>query len=261
MKNKKRIRVILCVAALSFIVPVTTQYTNTAAEAATVKINKTKATINKGKTVQLSISGTKSNVSWKSTKKDIATVNYKGLVTAKKKGTTTIVATVNKKKYTCKVVVKENSSATVALKINSFFITEDISDLIKTLKVKSVKDPDDKYGTERIITMTKTQQKQITDSIKKSLNKKLEEFAEFRSIDEITVTADQAFQYFDVGVKGEDYIITDEINLHELNRECESLSTAYQLFSGLTYSKLQYEIRVYNIDTEEVIDEYFYNDY
>lgn len=74
---------------------------------AKVKINKTKATLNKGKKVTLKITGTKSKVKWSTNKKSIATVTQKGVVTAKKKGTVTITAKVGKKKYTCKVTVKQ----------------------------------------------------------------------------------------------------------------------------------------------------------
>lgn len=72
-----------------------------------VKINKTKATLNKGKKVTLKVTGTKSKVKWSTNKKSIATVTSKGVVTAKKKGTATITAKVGKKKYTCKITVKQ----------------------------------------------------------------------------------------------------------------------------------------------------------
>lgn len=83
------------------ILPVTTAIV----EAATIKLNKSKITLVNGKSYTLKITGTKNKVSWKSSKPTVATVNSKGKVTAKKKGTTTITATVKKKKYTCKVTV------------------------------------------------------------------------------------------------------------------------------------------------------------
>ncbi len=46
---------------------------------------------------------------WSSNKKSIATVNSKGVVTGKKKGTATITAKVGNKKYTCKVAVETSS--------------------------------------------------------------------------------------------------------------------------------------------------------
>ena len=74
--------------------------------AAKVKISKTKATVIKGKTVQLKMKGTKAKVKWSSSKKSIATVNKKGKVTAKKPGKATITAKIGKKKYKCKITVK-----------------------------------------------------------------------------------------------------------------------------------------------------------
>ena len=46
-------------------------------------------------------------VVWKSSKKKVATVSKKGKVKAKKPGKTTITAKVGKKKYKCKVMLKE----------------------------------------------------------------------------------------------------------------------------------------------------------
>ena len=72
-----------------------------------VKINKTEATLAKGDTLQLKITGTKKKVKWSSSKKSVATVSSKGKVTAKKIGKTTITAKVGSKKYKCKVEVKK----------------------------------------------------------------------------------------------------------------------------------------------------------
>jgi hypothetical protein len=86
-------------------VPVTG--TGSVAEAATtVKITKTKLSLNVGKTYKLKITGTSSTVTWKSSKKTVATVSKYGTVSAKKAGTATITATVDGTKYTCKVTVK-----------------------------------------------------------------------------------------------------------------------------------------------------------
>lgn len=79
---------------------------NYVSAATKIKINKTKATIYVGKTVQLKMKGTKKKVTWKSSNKKVATVTSKGKVKGVKKGTATITAKVNKKKYTCKVTVK-----------------------------------------------------------------------------------------------------------------------------------------------------------
>lgn len=75
------------------------------------KINKKKATLKVGQTLQLKVTGTKGKVKWKSSKKSVATVSSKGRVKAKKKGSATITAKVGKKKYTCKVTVKKPSTS------------------------------------------------------------------------------------------------------------------------------------------------------
>ncbi|MCR4778606.1 MAG: Ig-like domain-containing protein [Lachnospiraceae bacterium] len=75
---------------------------------AAVKLNKTKATITVGKTVQLKLSGAK-DVKWTTSDKKIVTVNKSGLVKGKKAGTATITATdtAKNKSYKCTVTVKK----------------------------------------------------------------------------------------------------------------------------------------------------------
>lgn len=91
------------------------------AQAATVKLNKKTVTVYVGKTTKLKVSGTKSKVKWSSSNKKVATVNNKGIVTGKKKGTATITATVNKKKYKCKVTVKKTVTKKVtAVKFSKY---------------------------------------------------------------------------------------------------------------------------------------------
>lgn len=74
--------------------------------ASKVKISKTKATVIKGKTLTLKVKGTKKKAKWSSSKKSIVTVNSKGRVTARKAGGATITAKIGRKKYRCKVSVK-----------------------------------------------------------------------------------------------------------------------------------------------------------
>ena len=87
--------------------------TSSIVEASTIKLNKTKLTLYKGKTYTLKVSGTKKSVKWSSSNSKIATVNSKGKVTAEKKGSCTITAKVGNKKYKCKVTIKNNVSSTV----------------------------------------------------------------------------------------------------------------------------------------------------
>lgn len=79
---------------------------------AATKISKKKATLKVGQTLQLKVTGTKKKAKWTSSKKSVATVSPKGRVKAKKKGTATITAKVGKKKYTCKVTVKNAKNNT-----------------------------------------------------------------------------------------------------------------------------------------------------
>lgn len=78
-----------------------------------LKLNKTKSTIYTAgkKTVTLvpTIVGPSTKVTWKSDNTKIATVNSKGVVTAKKTGTVKITATANGIKKTCTVTIKKPS--------------------------------------------------------------------------------------------------------------------------------------------------------
>ncbi|MCQ4636834.1 Ig-like domain-containing protein [Anaerovorax odorimutans] len=76
--------------------------------ASKIKLSKTKATVTKGKTLQLKVKGTKKKVKWTSSKKSVATVSKKGKVIAKKTGKTIITAKVGKKKLKCKITVYPN---------------------------------------------------------------------------------------------------------------------------------------------------------
>ena len=75
--------------------------------ASNIKISKKKKTLRVGDKYTLKITGTSKKVKWKSSNKKVATVNSKGKVKAKKKGTATITAKVGGKKYKCKITVKK----------------------------------------------------------------------------------------------------------------------------------------------------------
>ena len=77
------------------------------ADAATLKISKTKLTLEIGKTATLKLPGTKSKITWKTDKKAVATVTSKGVVTAQAAGNAKITATVDKKNYTCTITVNK----------------------------------------------------------------------------------------------------------------------------------------------------------
>ncbi len=120
--NKKKKVFTICLSvllALTLIMP-------TNAEAATkVKLNKTKITLNVGKTANLKLKGAKVK-KWSSSNKKVATVSSKGKVKAKKEGTATIKAKAkNGKTYKCKVTVKEaetnNSNTEIEKQIVEIF--------------------------------------------------------------------------------------------------------------------------------------------
>ena len=101
----KRVRSIYAVMILCMIVLLgcTSFSTEVSAKA---KINKKKVTIYVGKTVSLKVKNNKKKVKWSSTNKSVATVSTKGKVKAKKVGKATIIAKVGKKKYRCRITVK-----------------------------------------------------------------------------------------------------------------------------------------------------------
>lgn len=102
--------------------------------AATIKLNKTTISLAESDTFALKLSGTKNKVTWTSSKKTVATVSTKGVVTAKKAGSATITATVSKKKYTCKVTVVEKFNATKASKNIKSDLTDTGKGVIAILK-------------------------------------------------------------------------------------------------------------------------------
>ena len=76
------------------------------AQAASVKLNKTKLTMNIGGVYQLKVSGTNKKVIWSSTDSKVASVSS-GNVKAKKTGTATIIAKNDSKILKSQVKVKD----------------------------------------------------------------------------------------------------------------------------------------------------------
>lgn len=70
------------------------------------KLSKSTLTLHRPNSATLKVTGTTMKVKWKSSNKDVAIVNSKGKVTAKKAGKVTITATVGGKELKCKVTVK-----------------------------------------------------------------------------------------------------------------------------------------------------------
>ena len=86
------------------------------------KISKSSISLSKGKSYDLSVTGTASAPKWSTSNKKVATIKKvsarKYRVTAKSSGSATIKAKVNGKTLSCKVIVPKSSSATQAAPIN-----------------------------------------------------------------------------------------------------------------------------------------------
>lgn len=92
-------------------------------------LSQTNITLVKGLSTKLKVKNNKRKVHWSTSKKSVATVNSKGKVTAKKKGTATITAKIGKLKLKCKVKVEKPSLSQnyVVLNVNdSFFLNTSI---------------------------------------------------------------------------------------------------------------------------------------
>lgn len=74
---------------------------------AKARISNSSVSVLKGRTYTLKVKGTKKKVKWSSSNKSVASVNKKGVITAKKKGKTVITAKVNGKQLRCSVTVKQ----------------------------------------------------------------------------------------------------------------------------------------------------------
>lgn len=102
-------------------------FTETRVDAAAIKINKSKLTLEVGKTATLKINGTKKKAKWRSSNKSVATIGLTaGKVIANKKGTVTLTGTIGKKKYTCKVtVINKDYSKWILFETDNFdFVRE-----------------------------------------------------------------------------------------------------------------------------------------
>lgn len=98
-------------------------------------LNKTKATIHIGESITLKLKNVTKRPKWRSSNKDVATVNSKGKVTAKKAGKVKIIAKTGNNRYSCKVTVPKQY-------INRKNITCGIYDS-KQLKVYGISKNDD----------------------------------------------------------------------------------------------------------------------
>lgn len=83
------------------------------------RLNKRKVSLRIGTSYKLKVKGRKRTVTWRSSKKKIATVSKKGKVTAKKAGTATITAKIGKKCLRCQVTVIKPSAGTTTTPVTT----------------------------------------------------------------------------------------------------------------------------------------------
>ncbi len=101
---------------------------DTNGKTAVVSISEKKLKLNVGSKYTLKLSGASATVRWESSNRKVATVSQKGVVKAKGIGRATITASLNGKKYKCKVTVKERNE------VHAEYIYAYVGD--KALKIK-----------------------------------------------------------------------------------------------------------------------------
>ena len=106
-KMKNVINFVLCFAMLISVIQISPQNVYAAKK---IKLSKTKVILYVGEKYYLNLHDGKSQVldlKWKSSNKNVAKVNEIGIIKALKAGTTKITVKYKKKKYICKVTVKD----------------------------------------------------------------------------------------------------------------------------------------------------------
>ena len=88
-------------------------------KAAAPKISSRKISLVVGNTKTLKMKNTKKKVKWTSGKNKVVKVSQKGVVMARKKGSTTVTAKVSGRKYTCRVTVKDAKLSTYRLSLKT----------------------------------------------------------------------------------------------------------------------------------------------
>ena len=110
MKHSRICLLALCLVLIgSLVLPAAVpvnSFLSSAALADSIRLNKTKKTIQAGETLQLKLKGCKEEVTWRSSDTKVATVSDTGLVKGKKGGKAVITASAGGKDYTCKITVQ-----------------------------------------------------------------------------------------------------------------------------------------------------------
>ena len=106
MKKLKSLLISLALALVCVSMVISTDVV----EAASIRLNKTSITMYTGQTSTLKVSGTSKKVTWSTSNKKVATVSYRGVISAKSSGSATITARVNNKNLKCRVTVKKQAT-------------------------------------------------------------------------------------------------------------------------------------------------------
>ena len=217
--------------------------------AATVKLNKTKASVNAGDTIALKLSGTSKSPKWSTSNKKIATVNSKGTVKAIKEGNASITATLNGKKYICKVTVKEKS---IVVTVTTMLNFDELVDYIKDNKIKYAENKD--YTT--TYNLSVSQQKEILKLIKDTFDKNYlsESPAYYKSI-----SVNKGFTDIVVKVNAAEYTSNKESDLTSLG--VLIFSMGYQQFSGIKDADVSFSYSIVDNDTGKVIEKFDQSDF
>lgn len=130
--RKKRILTMVCIflLAFSFLAAAPTQAVQAASASS---LNLTRITMSKGQTRTLKLTNNTKQVTWKSSKKSVATVSKAGKVRAKNPGTTKITATVGKKSYTCYVTVSDPDTKSLVVYFSHTGTTKEVAVSIQEL--------------------------------------------------------------------------------------------------------------------------------
>ncbi len=81
------------------------------------RLSRTKLSVKTGRTKQLELYGATGEITWKSSKRTVATVSGSGTVKAKKAGTCVVTAACGGKKYSCTVTVRASKKQRISEKL------------------------------------------------------------------------------------------------------------------------------------------------
>ena len=197
-----------------------------------VKLNKTKANLNVGKSLTLKTilspkKPSNKGIIWKSSNTKVATVTSKGVVKAKKAGTVKITATAKDgsgKKATCKVTVKkaavvkpDNPAPVIPLSIQSMKIVQDDMMEVTFTKATALTAADFSVWAKRY---------ENADYLKKY------------TVSQVTTTDSITYKVYITGdmVFGKGLYIKVEIPKLQLSKECVYMEETYNIENSVTLS-------------------------